>query len=67
LRLLDILFYADNGLISGEDANEVQHLLDLYKEKFAGVGLKMSADKTEAMIINGSRNIPITFKRSISS
>jgi hypothetical protein len=47
------LFYADDGMIVGEDAFEVQHLLDLFTEKFASVGLKMNAEKTEAMIMEG--------------
>jgi Reverse transcriptase (RNA-dependent DNA polymerase) len=49
--LIDLLFYADDGVIAGENAAELQHLLDL--KKFASVGLKMNADKNEAMIMVG--------------
>jgi Reverse transcriptase (RNA-dependent DNA polymerase) len=52
-RLVNILFYAVDGMIAGEDAFEVQHLLDLFTEKFASVGLKMKAEKTEAVIVEG--------------
>ena len=51
--LVDAIFYADDGAISGEDANEVQYLLDIYTATFERVGLKMNADKTEAMIMSG--------------
>jgi Reverse transcriptase (RNA-dependent DNA polymerase) len=53
-KLVDIfLFYADDGKIAGEDVNEVQHLLDLFTEKFAAVGLKMNVGKNESMIMEG--------------
>jgi hypothetical protein len=57
---VDVLFYADDGMITGEDANEVQHRLDLYNEKFAVVGLKMNAEKTESMIMEGGVSQPIS-------
>lgn len=53
--LVDALFYADDGALSGEDAAEVQHLLDIYTVNFSRVGLKMNAEKTEAMIMNGGK------------
>jgi hypothetical protein len=51
--LVDVLFYADDGMITGEVANEVQHLLDLFTKKLAAVGLKMKAEQTESMIMEG--------------
>jgi hypothetical protein len=53
LESVDELFYADDGALSGQDPAEVQHLLDIYTETFARVGLKMNAEKTEAMIMTG--------------
>ena len=50
---VDALFYADDGVLTGEDAEEVQLLLDIYTETFARVGLKMNAGKTKAMIMRG--------------
>jgi hypothetical protein len=51
--VIDILFYADDGMIAGEDPIELQKLLDLLTDKFAAVGLKMNADKTESKIMDG--------------
>ncbi len=53
--LVDALFYADDGALSGEDAAEVQKFLDIYTVNFSRVGLKMNAEKTEAMIMNGGK------------
>lgn len=53
LESIDEIFYADDGALSGEDPAAVQHLLDLYTETFARVGLRMNAEKTEAMIMAG--------------
>jgi exonuclease III len=50
---VDALFYADDGVLTGEDPDEVQLLLDIYTGTFARVGLKMNAGKTKAMIMNG--------------
>jgi Reverse transcriptase (RNA-dependent DNA polymerase) len=55
LTLIDILFYADVGAIMGEEAYEVQLLLDLFTSTFARIGLKMNADKTQYMIMNGGK------------
>jgi Reverse transcriptase (RNA-dependent DNA polymerase) len=52
LSLINILFYADDGAIMGENPHEVQLLLDLFTSTFARVGLMMNADKTECMIMN---------------
>ena len=54
-RSVEALFYADDGVLTGEDAKEVQLLLDIYTETFARVGLKMNAGKTKAMIMSGGK------------
>jgi hypothetical protein len=48
-------FYADDGLLSGEDEKEIQRALDLMTDGFARVGLKMNAQKTEALIMTGGK------------
>jgi hypothetical protein len=50
-------FYADDGLLSGEDPKEVQRGLDIFTDGFARVGLKMNAAKTEAMTLQGGRAV----------
>jgi hypothetical protein len=50
-------FYADDGLLSGEDPKEVQRGLDIFTDGFACVGLKMNAAKTEAMTLQGGRAV----------
>jgi hypothetical protein len=47
------LFYADDGALLGEDPTEVQALLDLFTSTFAQVGLKMNANKTGCMTMDG--------------
>jgi Reverse transcriptase (RNA-dependent DNA polymerase) len=37
---VDVLFYADDGMIAGEDPKAVQLLLDLYTTKFLRLDLK---------------------------
>jgi hypothetical protein len=53
--LVTTLFYAYDGALLGEDPTEVQALLVLFTSMFARVGLKMNADKTECMIMDGGR------------
>jgi hypothetical protein len=48
-------FYADDGVLCGEDPKEVQRSLDLFTDGFARVGLKMNVAKTEAMIMKGGK------------
>jgi hypothetical protein len=55
LYTIDVLFYAGDGVIAGEEPSEVEYLLDLYTENFARVGLKMNAEKTESLIMNGGK------------
>jgi hypothetical protein len=53
LELVEELFYADDGALAGEDPLEIQRLLDIYTTNFARMGLKMNAEKTEAIIMKG--------------
>jgi len=48
------LFYADDGLLYGDNGPELQRNLDFISASFASVGLTMNAKKTEAMIMAGS-------------
>ena len=48
-------FYADDGLIAGFNAEQVQHGLSTITELFAKVGLNMNAAKTKSMVIVGAR------------
>ena len=53
-ELPKVLFYADDGVISGRDATLVQSMLDIYSDAFLRVGLKMNVAKTESMIMRPS-------------
>jgi len=53
LQKVEELFYADDGALAGEDPLEIQRLLDIYTMNFAQMGLRMNAEKTEAMIMKG--------------
>jgi hypothetical protein len=55
LYLVSMVFYADDGAIMGVDLEEVQLLLDYFTTIFACVRLKMNADKTECMIMDGGK------------
>jgi hypothetical protein len=57
-ELVQSLFYADDGVLIGNDNQEVQFMLELYTTIFASVGLKMNVDKTKAMIMNGGKISP---------
>jgi hypothetical protein len=48
-------FYADDGLLSGENPQEVQRAMDTITNVFARIGLKMNATKTKAMTMVGSK------------
>ena len=50
-----IIFYADDGVITGSDPNLVQSMLDIYTDAFLRVGLKMNVAKTKAMIMTGRK------------
>jgi hypothetical protein len=48
-------FYADDGLLSGEDPLETQRALDIFTNIFAQVGLKMNAVKTKVLSMTGCK------------
>ena len=54
-ELPKVIFYADDGVISGDDASLVQNMLDLYTDAFLRIGLKMNVDKTKAMMMTGPK------------
>jgi retron-type reverse transcriptase len=45
-----ILFYADDGLITGTDQQHIQQYLNIITELFARMGLKPNASKTKVLI-----------------
>ena len=53
IDLETLLFYADDGLLAGTDAQQVQDSLDVITKGFLSVGLKMNATKTEYMTMEG--------------
>jgi hypothetical protein len=52
-----LLFYADDGLLAGTDAQQVQESLDVITKGFLSVGLKMNATKTEYMSMEGGKRV----------
>jgi Reverse transcriptase (RNA-dependent DNA polymerase) len=52
-ELPKVLFYADDGVITGSDPILVQSMLDIYTNAFLRVGLKMNVAKTKSMIMVG--------------
>jgi hypothetical protein len=48
-------FYADDGLLSGGNPQEVQRSMDIFTNVFARVGLQMNVIKTKAMTMIGSK------------
>ena len=57
-NMIESLFHSDDGIIIGENPNEVQKMLNIYTTTFARVGLKMNSEKTKAMIMNGGKIPP---------
>jgi hypothetical protein len=55
IDLETLLFYADDGLLAGTDAQQVQESLDVITKGFLLVGLKMNATKTEYMTMEGGK------------
>ena len=55
IDLETLLFYADDGLLAGTDAQQVQESLDVITKGFLSVGLKMNATKTEYMTMEGGK------------
>jgi Reverse transcriptase (RNA-dependent DNA polymerase) len=50
-----IIFYADDGVISGSDPILIQSMLDIYTDAFLRVGLKMNVAKTKSMMMVGRK------------
>jgi Reverse transcriptase (RNA-dependent DNA polymerase)/Endonuclease-reverse transcriptase len=50
-----VLFYADDGVITGDDPTMVQQMLDLYCNTFLRIGLTMNARKTKSMNMVGKK------------
>ena len=57
IDLETLLFYADDGLLAGTDAQQVQESLDVITKGFLSVGLKMNATKTEYMTMEGGKRV----------
>jgi hypothetical protein len=55
--ILTIQFYADDGFIGGKDHKVVQSALTLFEENFLKFGLLMNVEKTESMILIGSKPV----------
>ena len=51
------LFYADDGMVSGGDAETVQRMVDQMTRDFKSIGLKMNARKTEYMTMLGRQRL----------
>ena len=55
------LFYADDGLLMGTDAETIQRLVDIMTRDFKSLGLKMNAKKTEYMTMPcGWKFVPVS-------
>jgi hypothetical protein len=61
IKLVDVSFYTDDGMMTGEDANGVQLLFNLYTMKFAAVGLNV--EKMDSMIMKGGDVFQPTYLR----
>jgi Reverse transcriptase (RNA-dependent DNA polymerase) len=59
-ELPKVLFYADDGVITGSDPILVQNMLDIYTNAFLRVGLKMNVAKTKSMIMVGRKRRKMT-------
>jgi len=52
-----VVFYADDGLLTGTDADLVQDSINILTRSFASLGLKMNATKTEFLVMQGGKRI----------
>ena len=50
-----VLFYADDGVITGTDATPVQDMLDIYADAFLRVGLAINVAKTKSLTMLGRK------------
>ena len=57
IDLETLLFYADDGLLAGTDAQQVQESLDVITKGFLSVGLKMNVTKTEYITMEGGKRV----------
>ena len=48
-------FYADDGIIAGENYEQVQNVLNLLTKNFLSFGLEISTDKTEKMTMKAKK------------
>jgi hypothetical protein len=51
-----VVFYADDGLLTGTDAVLAQDSIDILTKGFASLGLKMNATKTEFLVMKGGHS-----------
>ena len=51
----NIQFYADDGIIAGDNYEQVQYILNIIKENFLSFGLEMNIEKTETMIMSAKK------------
>ena len=59
--IIGSLFYADDGVLSGNDALDIQKAMNILTNVFSRVGLQMNATKTKAMVMTGGKvNAPIS-------
>ena len=56
-RIPDVRFYADDGMIAGTDAREVQRALDAIIEGFSRMGVRVNRSKTKWMYVAGSTRV----------
>ena len=63
VNVSDVQFYADDGIICGENYIMVQKM-DLITQNFLSFGLKMNVIKTEAMIMKPKQKRKIMSEKS---
>jgi hypothetical protein len=60
------VFYADDGTLTGTDAEELQRALDTMTRDFKSLGLLMNANKTKFMVMTGGKRTVITSQRAVN-
>jgi len=60
------VFYADDGTLTGTDAEALQRALDTMTRDFKSLGLQMNAEKTEFMVMAGGKRVVITSERAMN-
>ena len=48
-----VVFYADDGLLTGSEPDRVQDSINIITKAFVSVGLKIKAQKTEYLVMTG--------------